>query len=186
MMSLQERYVVKQLLLADETLNKASFRKRFMGHSLKSSLLLTLGADFSVKLVHLDEDILVEYQVWDINLDFSPRLLRHYIKNAKFAVGIIEDNNGDYIEQIRNIWKKIRMFIDEGLYVSVFVIKETLSYDEEEEQELYSFIEKCIEKENIDLSKFNIVYTTMEGENVEEEFKRISSYVRELIKEYQN
>lgn len=59
------RFNVKIALIGDGGVGKTSIRRRYLGQGFPSTYLETIGADFSWKLVTVD-DYDINYQIWDL------------------------------------------------------------------------------------------------------------------------
>lgn len=57
--------LIKVALIGDGAVGKTSLRQRFIGEKFSSSYLLTVGADFSIYGVTID-DKEVKFQLWDL------------------------------------------------------------------------------------------------------------------------
>ncbi len=59
------RQIIKTPLLGDMAVGKTSLRKRYLGEGFGVKYMVTIGADFSVKTVKID-DKEVRLQIWDL------------------------------------------------------------------------------------------------------------------------
>lgn len=60
------RFAFKITLIGDGGVGKTSLRRRFMGKSFIANHMATIGADFSSQKIFLDNDDVVEFQIWDV------------------------------------------------------------------------------------------------------------------------
>ncbi len=56
----------KVVLIGAEGVGKTSLKRNYMGQGFRSSHLLTLGTEFSHKLINIDENITLNAQIWDL------------------------------------------------------------------------------------------------------------------------
>jgi len=58
-------YVFKVVLIGDGGVGKSTLRRRFMGETFSGQYIMTIGADFSAKIVELDGRR-VKFVIWDL------------------------------------------------------------------------------------------------------------------------
>ena len=58
-------YVFKVVLIGDGGVGKSTLRRRFMGETFKAQYIMTIGADFSAKVIELGGRR-VKFVIWDL------------------------------------------------------------------------------------------------------------------------
>mmetsp|Transcript_68143 Transcript_68143/g.189022 ORF Transcript_68143/g.189022 Transcript_68143/m.189022 type:complete len:189 (+) Transcript_68143:295-861(+) len=58
-------HLVKLLLIGDSAVGKSSILLRYADDSFSSSFITTIGIDFKIKSIQLDDDKKVKLQIWD-------------------------------------------------------------------------------------------------------------------------
>ena len=64
-MSAQNRRIFKICLLGEGAVGKTALRQRYLGEGFKQSYAMTIGADFAVKRVTIDNQEFIS-QIWDL------------------------------------------------------------------------------------------------------------------------
>lgn len=94
--------VFKIVLVGDAYVGKTTLRKRYMGDNFETEYLMTIGADFSVKVIVL-EDREVHIQIWDLAGQQKFSIIRdRYYKNADGAIIVFDLTRRDTFENIPN------------------------------------------------------------------------------------
>lgn len=105
--------LVKVVLLGDGAVGKTSLRKRWIGEGFSGQYLMTIGADFSVKIIKIKPNknpITCKYQVWDLAGQVRFQVVREgYYKGAIGAIVMYDVTNVDSFQDIPNwineLWK---------------------------------------------------------------------------------
>ena len=105
--------LVKVVLLGDGAVGKTSLRKRWIGEGFTGQYLMTIGADFSVKIIKIKTNknpITCKYQVWDLAGQVRFQVVREgYYKGALGAIVMYDVTNTDSFQDIPNwineLWK---------------------------------------------------------------------------------
>lgn len=84
--------VVKIVVIGSEGVGKTSLRRRYFGHGFRSSHLMTLGTEFSNKLIQINDKITLDAQIWDIasQQGFENIRKQRYLKKASGALLIFD------------------------------------------------------------------------------------------------
>ena len=61
-----ESVIFKFILLGNGSVGKTSIKHQWVGRGFKAQYLMTLGADFDIKVVTLDNKTTARIQLWDI------------------------------------------------------------------------------------------------------------------------
>ena len=60
-----EHLFIKLALIGDGAVGKTSLRRAYLGQNFKSEYLMTIGADFALSTVEID-NVKIKYQIWDL------------------------------------------------------------------------------------------------------------------------
>ncbi len=61
-----ENLTAKAVIIGDPAVGKTSIKKRYFGTGFHEEYIMTLGAGFSVKKIHLDDNRVLKLNVWDL------------------------------------------------------------------------------------------------------------------------
>ena len=89
----KKEFLYKILLLGDTQVGKSSFLMRYIDNTFQESYLSTVGLDFKVKNVQLDDGNTYRVQIWDTaGQDRFHAITRNYFKNAHGIILIYDVN----------------------------------------------------------------------------------------------
>uniref|UniRef100_A0A3B1ICH1 RAB32, member RAS onco family n=1 Tax=Astyanax mexicanus TaxID=7994 RepID=A0A3B1ICH1_ASTMX len=84
-------HLFKILVIGDSGVGKTSFVNRYVKNHFSSHLKLTLGVDFSMKVIDWDSKTLVRLQLWDISgHEHFKNMSRAYFKGARGALVVYD------------------------------------------------------------------------------------------------
>ena len=107
----KKEFLYKILLLGDTQVGKSSFLMRYIDNTFQESYLSTVGLDFKVKNVQLDDGNTYRVQIWDTaGQDRFHAITRNYFKNAH---GIILIYDVTLIESFHNVKNWIKQIKEE-------------------------------------------------------------------------
>ena len=62
--------IIKTVLIGDGNVGKTTLRERYMGHGFRSQYIMTIGADFAVREMKINNnklaDNVIRCQIWDL------------------------------------------------------------------------------------------------------------------------
>ena len=163
----KKEFLYKILLLGDTQVGKSSFLMRYIDNTFQESYLSTVGLDFKVKNVQLDDGKTYRVQIWDTaGQDRFHAITRNYFKNAH---GIILIYDVTLIESFHNVKNWIKQ-IKEEVTDKVSIILAGNKIDMEEKRKVSK---EEGEKMAADYGLKFYECSAKTGENVEEAFKDI-------------
>ena len=163
----KKEFLYKILLLGDTQVGKSSFLMRYIDNTFQESYLSTVGLDFKVKNVQLDDGKTYRVQIWDTaGQDRFHAITRNYFKNAH---GIILIYDVTLIESFQNVKNWIKQ-IKEEVTDKVSIILAGNKIDMEEKRKVSK---EEGEKMAADYGLKFYECSAKTGENVEEAFKDI-------------
>jgi Ras-related protein Rab-2A len=84
--------VVKVVLVGETAVGKTSLKRKYMGQGFRSPHLMTLGTEFSNKLIKINDRITLDAQIWDIASQqaFEGIRKQRYLKKASGALLVFD------------------------------------------------------------------------------------------------
>ncbi|MBD3193233.1 MAG: GTP-binding protein [Candidatus Heimdallarchaeota archaeon] len=168
-------FLFKLILLGDGAVGKTSLRKRYTTGSFTGDYLRTMGTDFALKRLMID-DTEFRLQIWDIAGQTSTRftgLNDSYFFGASGAILVFDvtrpetlDNLSFWIEKVRKNLGHIPMII----FGNKIDLRDQLESLEPEQGE--EFAQKITEESNLEIKYYETSAKT--GENVEQAFFEIA------------
>ncbi|MHA1587368.1 MAG: GTP-binding protein [Candidatus Thorarchaeota archaeon] len=163
-------YLFKLVFLGEGAVGKTSLVGRYVYDSFEGDYLATIGTDIHVKMIQIEDDVLVKLVVWDIaGQDDFAQLRKAYYQNTSGAFFVFDTTRPQTIERIDE-------WID-ALYGVTGPIPLVLLENKVD-------LETAISKENIKaiVSKYKVDLirtSAKEDTNVEEAFKKMT---KEILK----
>ena len=108
----------KILLLGDSTVGKTCFLLRFMEDSFIDLHMATIGLDYKLKTMILEEQKIVKVQIWDTaGQDKFRAITRNYYKGASGIILIFDVTNTKSFENIKKWINEIKEEISENVSI---------------------------------------------------------------------
>ncbi|MHA1992493.1 MAG: Rab family GTPase [Candidatus Hodarchaeales archaeon] len=107
--STPEYLFVKICLLGDGAVGKTALRRAYLGEGFKSEYLMTIGADFSLTTVEID-NIQIKFQIWDLAGQPRFNLVRNTYYTGSYGALIIYDRTrpesfNSCLNWLSELWK---------------------------------------------------------------------------------
>lgn len=174
---MSERIVAKLVLCGSWGVGKTSIRRQYMGETFMQDHLSTLGADFAVKRVNIDNDTILELQIWDLaGQPGFDNLRQRFFKGAAGALMVFDLTRRDTFDELDSWFEQLWRNQDSKLMpISILGNKSDLHKPTVSDEEVKNYIEKL--RENNDLNETYLSYYTTSaktGDNIQEVFKEIS------------
>ena len=114
----EEIPLYKILLLGDSTVGKTCFLLRFMEDSFIDLHMATIGLDYKLKTMILEEQKIVKVQIWDTaGQDKFRAITRNYYKGASGIILIFDVTNIKSFENIKKWINEIKEEISENVSI---------------------------------------------------------------------
>lgn len=171
------QYIFKIILIGDCNIGKTSLINRYIHNSFKKEYLLTIGVDFMMKTVEID-DKQIKLQIWDTaGMERYKQVTTSYYRGAQAAIVIFDLTKKDTFD---NVPKWISGFYEYSnpLYQKHLVIVGNKADLIDERQ---------VSKEAIDnyvkINSFEYIEcSALSGQNVDDLFKTIGAKLYENYK----
>ena len=114
----------KILLLGDWSVGKTCFLMRYTENTFTEIHLSTVGIDYKLKNVTLDNDRVVKTQIWDTaGQERYKTITKSYIKGANGIILIYDVTNNNSFEGIKNWIKQIKDTVNSRVCVALVANK---------------------------------------------------------------
>ena len=114
----KKEFLYKILLLGDSTVGKSSILMRYVENTFQESYLTTVGLDFKIKSVKINDENTVRVQIWDTaGQDRFRSITRNYFKGAHGIILIYDVTLKDSFYNVRNWLKQIREEVSEKVCI---------------------------------------------------------------------
>ena len=170
----QKEFLYKILLLGDTSVGKTCFLMRYTDNTFQEIHMSTIGLDYKLKNVQLDDGKMVKIQIWDTaGQDRFRSTTKNYYKGAHGIILMYDVTNKKSFDNVRNWINQIKEEVSEK--VSIILVGNKI--DDEEHRvvgtedgqkiakELGLMFFECSAKSgfNIDLTFNELVKKTVEN-----------------------
>ena len=113
---------VKVVLIGDGAVGKTSIRERYLGRGFSANYMMTIGADFALKQIKLDDQT-INIQIWDLagQVHFS-KVRTLYYKGLKGLLAVFDVTRDQSYKNILNWINEIKAVIDDTSSIPVILI----------------------------------------------------------------
>jgi Ras-related protein Rab-7A len=185
--SIKERYLLKVVLVGPAKAGKTALTERFVNNAFRLSYKATIGADFLVKDLSVNDNALATLQVWDTAGQERFRSLGTalYRRADAFVICVGPDDTADKLIE----FLKYDVFLNMDSKNTLIVVAATKSDDLKENQladmqgRLKSLREYLIQEKYTSVSSSDIVTSAKTGENVNQLFQLIATEVVNKIEQ---
>lgn len=102
-------YIYKVLLLGDSAVGKTCFLLRYSDDSFTENHISTIGLDYRLKMINMDNDKIVKMQIWDTaGQDRFRAITKNYYKGAHGIVLMYDVTNSGTFSNIKNWLSQIK------------------------------------------------------------------------------
>ena len=114
----KNEYFFKILILGDSTVGKTCFLTRYTDKRFEQNYLATVGIDYKLKNIKLNDNKTVKLQIWDtIGQDRFRSITKNYYKGAQGIVLIYDITEKDTFKSVKEWVKSIKNEADEKVVV---------------------------------------------------------------------
>ena len=119
----------KILLLGDSSVGKTCFLMRYTDNTFQEIHMSTIGLDYKLKNVQLDDGKMVKIQIWDTaGQDRFRSITKNYYKGAHGIILIYDITNKKSFENVRNWINQIKEEVSEK--VSIILVGNKIDDEE--------------------------------------------------------
>ena len=105
----KKEFLYKILLLGDSSVGKTCFLMRYSDNTFQEIHMSTIGLDYKLKNVQLDEGKIVKIQIWDTaGQDRFRSITKNYYKGAHGIIVMYDITNTKSFENVKNWIEQIR------------------------------------------------------------------------------
>ncbi len=174
----------KICLLGDGGVGKTSLRERFLGKGFQSGYILTIGADFAVQNLEIDETQ-YKFQIWDLAGQQRFEAVRAlYYKGSHGAILVFDRTRPESLFNLEN-WKR-ELFTNVGRQIPYIILGNKSDLPNAiNQEELMKFVETS--QQEISGVPFQISYlntSAKSGLNVTEAFSQLGRSIKQYIETY--
>ena len=117
-MKSKKETLYKILILGDGSVGKTSFLTRYADNSFQESVLSTIGVDYKLKNVQLDDGRTVKLQIWDTaGQDRFRSIAKNYYKGANGIVVVFSVIDKESFKNVRTWISQIKEEVDEKVTI---------------------------------------------------------------------
>ena len=105
----QKEFIYKILLLGDSSVGKTCFLMRYTDNTFQDIHMSTIGLDYKLKNVQLEDGKMVKIQVWDTaGQDRFRSITKNYYKGAHGIILIYDVTENKSFENVKNWMNQIK------------------------------------------------------------------------------
>ena len=125
----KKEVLYKILLLGDSSVGKTCFLMRYTDNTFQEIHMSTIGLDYKLKNVQLDDGKMVKIQIWDTaGQDRFRSITKNYYKGADGIILIYDITNKKSFENVRNWINQIKEEVSEK--VSIILVGNKIDDEE--------------------------------------------------------
>ena len=182
----KKRTKAKIVLLGENSVGKTSIIKQYMGQGFRSSHLMTIGTDFDRKWIEIDENNVLDVQIWDLASQVAYENLRKqkFLTKASGAMIIFDLTRYETFIKL-SYWLKELFTINPKSRIPILFVgnKRDLNRDRViPTNEIEKYIQSL--KSDRQMSKNSIYFTetsAKSGENVDYGFSMLAHEIAKNI-----
>lgn len=174
----KQRIVAKIVLCGAWAVGKTSVRRRYMGETFIQDHLSTLGADFSVNKVDLNEDTIIELQIWDLAGQPGFESLRQrFFKGTSAALMVFDLERPETFKELDSWFEQLWRQMDEkSMPIAILGNKVDLNNNHITEDQVKEYIANLKVEHGIEDAHITYMTTSAKtGENINECFYEIAN-----------
>ena len=115
---MDKEYIYKILLLGDSSVGKTCFLMRYTENTFQEIHMSTIGLDYKLKNVQLDDGRMVKIQIWDTaGQDRFRSITKNYYKGAHGIILLYSVTDKKTFENVRNWISQIKEEVSEKVTI---------------------------------------------------------------------
>ncbi|MCY3413612.1 MAG: GTP-binding protein [Candidatus Heimdallarchaeota archaeon] len=165
-------------------MGKTSIRRNFMGQTFIQDHLSTLGADFAVKKIDLDDGALLELQIWDLaGQPGFENLRQRFFQGATSAFMVFDLTSKDSFNDLNGWFEQFwKAHPTKNLPIAILGNKYDLEGHEISAEDVEEYIQKIKQENNIPNTFIKYYETSAKtGHNIETVFMEIAKVIIDEI-----
>lgn len=173
----------KVVIIGEAAVGKTSLRKKFIGQGFRKEHMMTIGTDFSQKLVVLeDNQKSIELQIWDLASDVKSEKVRRkkYLKNATGAILVFDLSRSETFLKL-NYWLNELFLANPKSKLPILIVGNKCDLIRQRDilqEDVIKFVEHLIEDKTIKSSWIDYIETSAKsGFNVDNGFQIIAEAI---------
>ena len=171
----KKEFLYKILLLGDSSVGKTCFLMRYTDNTFQEIHMSTIGLDYKLKNVQLDDSRMVKIQIWDTaGQDRFRSITKNYYKGANGIILIYDITNRKTFENVSNWISQIKEEVSEK--VTIILVGNKI--DDEEHRAVQTEEGKNLAKE---LGLMFFECSAKSGENIDSTFNEL---VKKTVENY--
>lgn len=176
--------VLKIVLLGDGSVGKTTIRLRYLGYGFQANYLQTIGADFALKDIKLDEKI-IKVQIWDLAGQVSFEKIRlNYLLGCHSAFIVYDIANPDSYQSVLTWYDELANGLPEKLPIVIIGNKIDLRSENKDtlsELEGLKMADR-LQRRNGSMPVFYIETSAKTGENIATAFNILTEELKRIYK----
>ncbi len=180
-----KRLVSKLVLCGDLAVGKTSIRRTYFGDGFIRDHLSTLGADFAIKRIKIDENTQLELQIWDLaGQPGFESLRKRFFKGAGSVMLVFDLTRRETFENLDYWFSQLwAASPNQSMVVAILGNKNDLEKHTVKPEEVDRYFEKLRTKYGLEKNQMRYYETSaLTGENIEECFQFVSNALLQEIK----
>lgn len=161
-----DEVLFKSIIIGDSGVGKSCIMLRYTRDEFKDDYTVTIGVDFAVKEVNIDNDTRVKLQIWDTaGQETFGSIIKKFFKGAGIVFLVYDVNKRDTFERLQKWTDNAKADCDEN---AVFVLMGNKADLADEDRKIsYQEGEKFMEDNGI---SFFFETSALNGENIDKAF----------------
>ena len=173
-------FLLKVCLLGDGDVGKTSLRERFLGKEFKSNYLMTVGADYAVKIYELNGKP-IKYQIWNIAGQERFESVRSlFFQGSHGLILVFDITRPETLYNLKGWLAETKKYI-KAFSIPIICLANKIDLDTHlnfRKEEVLDFLRELFIENEIPTESLKFYETSSKtGENVEKAFKDLAEMV---------
>lgn len=170
------KLVFKVVIVGDPAVGKTSIRRKYLGETTLKEYIYTIGADFATKRVKLSEDLIVQYQIFDLaGQQKFDKVRSSFYAGAQAAILVYDITNKETLTNLPK-WVMEAKRNSNGSLDTFVVVGNKLDLKDNKQTDdvsLNKFLKELSKEMNHEI--LHIYTSALTGENIEHLFRNITN-----------